>query len=505
MGVFAGPEINEDGLVLALDAGNTKSYSDVPLGQQVFTTPGITSWTCPSGVYSVSVVCVGAGGGGYSDNAGGGGGLGYKNNISVSPGTAYTVGVGTFGNNSAYPDSYGADSFFISTSIVKGGGGHGGGNYAQGGVQLAGDGLGGDYVGDGGGNGGNGGTGGASGGGGAGGYSGNGGAGGGPAQNGNAGAGGGGGGGAGGEGSFPDNHLGSSGGGVGLLGEGSNGAAGSYASGGNSTSTNTGGSGGADGDNGTSGCTQNNGGGNYGGGGSSGNRGNCANEGANGAVRIIWGTGRSFPSTNTADDAGLYWSDISGKGNNGTPTNGPTHSSDDGGYLEFDGTDDAVTVDNSIRTTVGEFVATSSNPFSISAWFKPDTSDTSRNCIFSKAGGYGSAGNVYLEYDGTNLSSVIRGTATNDFYTTLTNSWHEVAICWDGSTFKSYVNGSFVSNLNVGTANSQDKMFSIGNSSSGVGNEPFNGKISNVKVYTRGLTAEEVAQNFNATRGRYGI
>ena len=26
MGVFAGPEINEDGLILVLDAGNTKSY-----------------------------------------------------------------------------------------------------------------------------------------------------------------------------------------------------------------------------------------------------------------------------------------------------------------------------------------------------------------------------------------------------------------------------------------------------------------------------------------------
>ena len=38
MGVFAGPEIVEDGLVLALDAGNTKSY------------PGSgTTWTDLSG------------------------------------------------------------------------------------------------------------------------------------------------------------------------------------------------------------------------------------------------------------------------------------------------------------------------------------------------------------------------------------------------------------------------------------------------------------------------
>ena len=33
----------------------------------------------------------------------------------------------------------------------------------------------------------------------------------------------------------------------------------------------------------------------------------------------------------------------------------------------------------------------------------------------------------------------------------------------------------------------------------------FDGKISNVKMYNKTLTASEVAQNFNALRGRYGI
>ena len=265
-----------------------------------YTTSGFYTWTCPVGVTSVSVVCVGGGGGGYDDIGGGGGGLGYKNNIPVTAGVGYTVGVGSFGNNSAYPDSQGGDSFFISTSIVRGGGGRGGGDFERYGVQLPGDGLGGTYTGDGGGNGGNGGTGGASGGGGAGGYSGTGGAGGGPAANGNVGAGGGGGGGAGGEGSYPNNYLGSSGGGVGLFGAGANGAAGSYSAGGNSTGA-TGGSGGGTGAAGDSGCPLAQKGGDYGGGGGSGNRGNCADEGAVGAVRIVWGGGREFPSQNVQE------------------------------------------------------------------------------------------------------------------------------------------------------------------------------------------------------------
>ena len=34
----------------------------------------------------------------------------------------------------------------------------------------------------------------------------------------------------------------------------------------------------------------------------------------------------------------------------------------------------------------------------------------------------------------------------------------------------------------------------------------FNGKISNLKVYKgKGLTAAEVAQNYNALKGRYGL
>ena len=499
MGVFAGPEINEDRLVLALDGGNTKSFDpDSPVGQQVFTTRGITSWTCPSGVYSVSVVCVGAGGGGYSDNAGGGGGLGYKNNISVSPGTAYTVGVGTFGNNSAYPDSYGADSFFISTSIVKGGGGHGGGPNQSGGVQLAGDGLGGDYVGDGGGNGGNGGTGGASGGGGAGGYSGNGGAGGGPAQNGNAGAGGGGGGGAGGEGSFPDNHLGSSGGGVGLLGEGSNGAAGSYASGGNSTSTNTGGSGGADGDSGTSGCTQNNGGGNYGGGGSSGNRGNCANEGADGAVRIIWGTERSFPSTNTADDAGLYWSDISGKGNNGTPTNGPIFSSDNGGYFTFDGSNDQIDCGSSDDFAFG------TGDFTIEFWCNPDTVGT-EGIISISSTGTNATTNWQFRYGSSKVRWIYSSSSDIISNSTVsTGEWTHVVATRSGTTLTLYINA-----VSEGTGSSSANLSDNGTLRIGCTRGQtnfFDGKISNVKLYKgKALTAEEVAQNYNALRGRYGI
>jgi len=208
------------------------------------------------------------------------------------------------------------------------------------------------------------------------------------------------------------------------------------------------------------------------------------------------GDSNSYPGSGTA------WYDLSAEGNNGTLT-GATYSSADGGSIAFDGANDYVTISNDIRSDVGEFLATVSNQFSISTWFKPDVTDIGRNAIFTKAAGYGSAGNVYLEYSGIRLSAVIRGSATDNFYTSLTSTWHELAVTWDGTTFKAYVNGSFVSNLSVGTATSQDVAFLLGNSSN-LG-EDFEGNISIALVYDKALTASEVQKNFDVYKDRYGL
>ena len=263
----------------------------VPNLQTEFTQSGSYQWTAPVGVTSVCVVCIGGGGNGQGNNGDGGGGLGWKNNISVTPGQNYTVVVGAAGGY----NGAGGTSYFISSSIVSGGGG-GAGTFSA-------PGSGGSYTGDGGGNGGSGGIGvsattGGAGGGGAGGYSGDGGNGGNgsstaSANGGSSGQGGGGGGGAG------ANWEGGAGGGVGIYGEGANGAGATTAVRHPALAyyygqTGQGGSGGTP-------TTVTSSlpivSGQFGGGGGGGNG---VGPGA-GAVRIIWGAGRAFPSTNTAD------------------------------------------------------------------------------------------------------------------------------------------------------------------------------------------------------------
>ena len=293
-----------------------------PAGQQEYITPGTYSWTAPAGITSVCVVCVGGGGRGsvkaqYTGSTllagGGGGGLGWKNNISVTPGQSYTVVVGAGSPTVSYPSNTpptaptipAQDSYFISTSTVKGG--------AGGNSTLTSGGAGGTYVGDGGGNGGAGGNrsgqNSSSGGGGAGGYSGNGGNGGAGPANGTAGSGGGGGGGGGYDIYFnPGGAEAAGGGGVGIYGEGSSGARGNTSGVQSSVTAGGGGSGGTNG----VGLGGNGNGGSYGGGGAgmggdgTYSQGQASAKGGDGAVRIIWaGTNtivpRSFPSTNTGN------------------------------------------------------------------------------------------------------------------------------------------------------------------------------------------------------------
>ncbi len=245
-------------------------------GEAAFTTPGTYTWTCPPGVTSVSVVCIGGGQGGLiSPVTGGtnyyggyGGALSYKNNISVVPGNTYTVvvGAGSEANTSANRLP-GGNTYFLSTSTV----------FAPGG------GTGASRVGDGGGDGGND----NAGGGGAGGYTAKGGDGGLNITDGDPGGGGSGGGGA---GDYSGGSAGigtaysGAGGGVGIYGLGADGVGGDFVSGierYDGRMNGTAGSGG-------SGTT-------YGGGGGWTGSANVA--AGNGAVRIIWGRGRTFPNT----------------------------------------------------------------------------------------------------------------------------------------------------------------------------------------------------------------
>ena len=282
--------------------------SSTPPGNQEYTSSGTYTFTVPSGIENICVVCVGAGGKsgiGNSGQAGGGGALAYKNNITVTPGSTGTVTVGAPGNHSGNNGNSGGLSKFtygnVDYAIANGGGGGNGNGSDSSGNPGSGGNVAGNHDGGGGGGagGGDGQNWGGPGGGGAGGYNGAGGngansqAGGQGAVSGQPGTGGGGGGG--GKGGQSESG-GGGGGGVGIYGLGNNGNGGGGQGqnkiGGSAGNGGSGGQGGSNGSNSLHGGS----GGNFGGGhGGTQSNGSSGGPGG-GAVRIIWGFGRSFPN-----------------------------------------------------------------------------------------------------------------------------------------------------------------------------------------------------------------
>lgn len=311
---------NGAGGAVRLVWGDGRAFPDSGVGfeenEALFTTPGSYTWTCPEGVTSVSVVCIGGGGAGDDGDlnnftgaggggGGGGGGCAFINNITVFPGTSYNLTVGAGGNSqniptyNAAPPSGTASTITIGSIVLEArggvgglrritGGGASGGDYAitnaTGGTSRGGfsGGSGGPTADGGGGGGGAGGPGGTGGNG----------------SNANAafsqngfGIGSGGGGGAGG-----NPGLGGVGGGAGGAGQYNvtgGGGGGAYI-GGNFTTN------GSPGNGLTTSGSRGGDGGFPGGGGGGSYRGGVGipSAGGNGAIRIIWGANREFPNTN---------------------------------------------------------------------------------------------------------------------------------------------------------------------------------------------------------------
>ena len=524
MSCAAGPDINENGLVLALDAANTKSI-----------------------LSAVEVLVVAGGGGGGMDMGGGGGGGGviYSSAVSITPGSAITATVGNGGvgapaagtngqpggHQYTIPATQGGNSVFGALTAI--GGGFGGSSYRGYTPGIAG---------------GSGGSGGGSSG-----YNDN--AGtflGGLGTSGQGNRGGnstaayysGGGGGAGAQGV---DSTGQPNGGVGVensilgvsyfWGGGGGGASYSLSTGGNggnggggggALGTTVGGSGlnpgspgGGGGPNQWANTPGGNAGANTGGGGGGGSHYNANNKGGDGGsgIVIVRYPGSQRATGGTVTSVGGYtihtfttsgtftpnFGDLTGRGNTGTLTNGPTYSSANGGSLSFDGTNDFVTTAN---TTIS-----GSQTFSV--WAMVTGGPNAPAGILTQHN-YASTANFGINHvDANKLAPSIgytNGTReyndkvtnfiiTNDviFNAVLVYNSSENKIYW-------YINGQLDSSYTLSaTPKSTNYPICLGRWDGGYGAYYFNGRVYSGNIHNRALTAQEVQQNYNATRGRYGI
>jgi hypothetical protein len=203
--------------------------------------------------------------------------------------------------------------------------------------------------------------------------------------------------------------------------------------------------------------------------------------------------------------SGTTWTDISGSGNNGTLTNGPTYSSDNGGFFTFNGTNNEV-------TTTTQF--TNPQTFSIGAWFKTSSASGKKIIGFENAqtgtGSFQFDRHAWIGSDGKLNFGIWTGSATivTSPLTYNDNNWHYVVGTYggEGTTMRLYVDGVSVA-TNTGTPQNTIGYWRIAGYKTlgwpGGSDGYFPGSISNAVIYNRGITAAEVSQNYNALLPRY--
>jgi hypothetical protein len=200
------------------------------------------------------------------------------------------------------------------------------------------------------------------------------------------------------------------------------------------------------------------------------------------------------------DDSVNTWTDLSGRGNNGTLTNGPAFDNNNLGSFVFDGTDKYI---NGSLPTVGAGAAVT-----IEAVIKLNdvTLGTTKDII--NQGRSGITFSYGMIINGNNL----RFRNTNGDYalsspTALTTGvWYHLVLSSLGAVTTGYCNGISQGTAAVGVTTNSITDYHISRRSSISASEFMNGNIALIRVYNnRAFTSAEVQQNFNALRGKFGL
>jgi hypothetical protein len=212
---------------------------------------------------------------------------------------------------------------------------------------------------------------------------------------------------------------------------------------------------------------------------------------------------KSYPTTGTT------WFDKSGNANNGTLTNGPTFNTGSLGSIVFDGSNDYVNCGNNSSINIV-------NDITVNIWFKINllTSDWQgilakrlSNSLTNYGINFNNSSNLFQWYfmsDGINFR-ILSVPISGNF---IAGAWYNICAIFQtagsNTDAKMYKNGILLTSgtllNNLATVNTPLTLgVSTGTS------EPFNGNISSVQIYNHALTPQEILQNYNATKGRFGL
>lgn len=211
------------------------------------------------------------------------------------------------------------------------------------------------------------------------------------------------------------------------------------------------------------------------------------------------GNKESYPGT------GSTWRDLGVNGYNFSLANGPTFSSANCGSIVFNGT-------NNYCSTSTNIVPVGDTSKSMFIWFISRTTITTRQWLIY-TGSDTNGGRFALEIDQGKLAFNYYNSSISST-DLLRDTWYHAGVTYNSVTkqLSIYLNGILQSTSTFPiTVGGSPISINTGSSTgtyigSFVGSSIYlNGNVSNAFIYNRELTSIEVAQNFNATRGRFGI
>jgi hypothetical protein len=215
---------------------------------------------------------------------------------------------------------------------------------------------------------------------------------------------------------------------------------------------------------------------------------------------------RSYPGS------GTIWTDLTANANTLALYNGAVFTGSVGGNIFFDGTNDGVSGSNASVYTI-------TNNISIEVWGNFRTSGNLY--VMGKGPSNGVTnefpGNYELQLQVNNSLQFMHQTSTTagnsnfQYFTTTTNvysnnTWTHIVATSNGTTTTIYTNGTARTTTRFGTVgnivSTNSQPIRIGRRADGA---VMPGSIAIVRIYNRILSSNEVLQNYNFEKSRFGL
>jgi hypothetical protein len=218
-----------------------------------------------------------------------------------------------------------------------------------------------------------------------------------------------------------------------------------------------------------------------------------------------------FGSAETYPGTGTNAQNLVGTGLTGALTNSPTYSTNSGGSIYLDGTNDYIGVSNNS--------ALQPTYLTVEIWFRLNVVLASQPTAYpllldkyslSSLTGYrllferGADELQFTVFDSVqDNKAAITGAGSK-----LSQNWNCVQGTFDGNTTKIYLNGvlqqTFTRTFSI-SYNNEDLYLGTYYAVSDGFQHYINAYLGNVRIYNRALSQSEISQNFNAARNRFGI